>query len=390
MATETIYYDMVADLAYRSDGTRMANGNLPELRYRGVKALNIQLLNSSTLTDFYTDLAAVTVTASVAVDNDAAHYNDGTVSTPAIVDGVAISTIKVAGLTAIPRTCGRLKLTNAAAETETINYNGWSVTGGVYTFTLADASYVVGDQTPTYAYIVGCAVRVLQLPIVKDASVDVTDKATGLFVASLDCDNIIFQDMVEGSREISGCRLELQVLNVAGERIIVKEFPVKCLYLLDDDGGIAPAPTGTYYTKTEVDALLAGKVGGTGTGATGQYVRYSGVTLGIVNGGNQLSTTVTGATDITLAHFIKGLLVVNGGATARHLKIRTATGIAYIDDSLLLIENIGASAATVQAQTGATLNGLATGACSIGAYQAGYLRRAASDTWVMPNYTATH
>lgn len=121
----------------------------------------------------------------------------------------------------------------------------------------------------------------------------------------------------------------------------------------------------------------------------GQFIRQGSSTFEAANGGNQLSTTVTGATDLTLAHFVKGLLVVNKSSGTAAVKIRCATGIAYVDNSLLIVENIATGVARVQAQTGATLNGLDKGKVSLTRGQAGYLRRHASNIWWLPNYTAT-
>lgn len=240
---EKIYYDLSTDIAFRADGSQLANDNKPELLYKLTKELQVQFLNSSTLTDVHTGLAATANSATAAVDNDAVHYDDGAVSTPAIVGGVAIATIKVSGLSLTPRICGQIKLTNSDAETETINYRGYSLANGIYTFTLADVNYTVGDQTPTYSYDVADAVRVLQLPIVKDSAVDCTDKATGLFAVTLDCYNAIYQDLIEGNTEISNCKFEIQILDSDGDLIMAKKFGIKCLYLLDDDGGVPPVPS---------------------------------------------------------------------------------------------------------------------------------------------------
>lgn len=245
---EKIYYDMQNDVAYRADGTQVANDNLPEFLYKELKTLQIQLLASDSkdsnddFDDEYTALAAVSVTATAAIDNDAVHYEDGDIDT-AIAAAVAIETIDVAGLSTTPRIAGRLTLTNDSDESETINYYGYTYASGVYTFTLADVNYSPGAQTPTYSYAEDDNCRVLQLPIVKDSSVDCTDKATGLFEVELDCNTAIFQELIEGEEEIDNCKIEIQVLDGSGNLIIVKKFRVKCLYLLDDAGGVPPAPS---------------------------------------------------------------------------------------------------------------------------------------------------
>jgi len=268
---EKIYYDMQNDVAYREDNTDAVNDNVIEFRYKEVKTLQIQLLASDSkdgsgdFDDEYTGLTGTSVTATCAVDNNAVHYYDGEVNT-AITGSVQISTIKIDNLGGTPRIAGRLKLTNSGGDTETINYNGFTLDDGVYTFTLADADYDVAAQTPTYSYAEDDDCRVKELPIVKDASVDVTDKNTGLFEAELDCHNIIYQNLIEGTEEISDCKCELQVLDGSSNVILAKEFKVKCLYLLDDDGGVAPAPsfpdTDIVFNDSTKGIVLTGRPNG--------------------------------------------------------------------------------------------------------------------------------
>ena len=220
MANEIIYYDIATDRAFRADQSPAENNNVPNLRYKNVKVIEWQFLASASVDgngdydDLDDSLAGLNITASAAVDNDAYHYDDAAVVTP-IVAATPITTVKLSGVDEdLLRECGRIKFTNAAAETETICYNGYVADGSNYVFTLANASYVAGAQTPTYSYILADTARILQNPIVKDAAVDCTDMATGKFIITLDCDNIIFQTMIHGSREISNCNLELTVKDV--------------------------------------------------------------------------------------------------------------------------------------------------------------------------------
>jgi hypothetical protein len=123
---------------------------------------------------------------------------------------------------------------------------------------------VTASWTPTYGYLTTDTCRYLQIPITKDASVDCTNKDTGLFVIDLDCNKAIFQELIEGSEEIESCKLEIQILDGTGYPVIAKRIPVKLTYLLDDDSGnVGGAPTTDYYTSTQCDALFYKIAGGT-------------------------------------------------------------------------------------------------------------------------------
>jgi len=261
MEIEIIYYDLSTDKAYRSNKTEIANDNIPQFRYKSKKQIQWQFLNTATITngvfsDVYTGLSATTVVATSSIDNNSVHFYDGHPNAT-ITKAVSAATIVIKELEGVPRICGRLKLTNAAGETETINYNGFTVSGTNYTFTLADASYVVGAQTPTYTYLTTDTCRVLEIPIVKDPTVDVTAKATGLFTTTLDCFKLVYQDLIEGEDEISGCKHEIIIKDTTPENILVKQIPVKCLGIQDDDGDVGPAPADNYPTWSELNALLA-------------------------------------------------------------------------------------------------------------------------------------
>ncbi|MFQ3578662.1 MAG: hypothetical protein SNJ71_00800 [Bacteroidales bacterium] len=229
---------------------------MPTFRYKQKKQICWQYLASARKTngvfdDFDTSLASVNVSATAAIDNNAIHYYDG-IPNVAITGGVSISTIEVKNLSGTPRICGRIKLTNENGQSETINYNGVTLSNSIYTFTLADSNYVVGAQTPTYSYnTTTSTARVLENPIVKDSNVNCTNKSTGLFIITLDCNNIIYQDTIEGSTEISGTVIELTVINSSLEDVYVHTIPVRCLYKLDDDGNVAPAPDKDYLTDAE-------------------------------------------------------------------------------------------------------------------------------------------
>jgi hypothetical protein len=256
--SEKIYYDMRTDKAYRGDGSDIANDNVPELRYKDDRYFEVQLLatdhkdGNGAFDDPYTDLDGVAAAASAAIDNNKTHYFDGLIHT-AITGGAAIATVKVKSLSGTPRSCGTIRLVNSTGQTETVNYNGFSVALAVYTFTLADSDFVVGSQTPTYSHAENDKTRVLELPIVKDAACDISQIADGILTIHADCNKLIYQELVHGSEEISGTLMEWQIFDSGTKRVLVKSIPVKLLSVLDDDGAVGPAPQGDYYNKTASD-----------------------------------------------------------------------------------------------------------------------------------------
>jgi hypothetical protein len=144
-------------------------------------------------------------------------------------------------------------LINSAGESESVAFTNYSVTSSVYTFTVS--------ATLTYTYLADDVVRVKETPIIKseDADIDDTDKDTGLFLINLDGYTQAFQELAEGKDSISSCKFEHQIVDDTGKLIFALKFSFLCFGLLDDSGVIPPAPDDDYYTKTEVDALLAAK-----------------------------------------------------------------------------------------------------------------------------------
>ena len=256
---ETIYYDRSNDIAYREDQSDIANRNKPEFKYKTIRQLAWQYLNSTRkdsngdFDDFYTGFTGRTITPSFAIDNNRDHVFPGALN--AGVSGT-VSTIAIKSLSGIPsdglRTLGTIELTNGSSETENVNYNGYSEASGVYTFTLADANFVPGDQTLTYAYLTDDSARIKEVPITKTTSlnIDQSGKDNGLFIITVSSKKEIFRQLVEGSKEIADCVGELQI-HEAGELAEAKEIGVRCLGLVDDDGGIGPAPDQDYWTIDE-------------------------------------------------------------------------------------------------------------------------------------------
>jgi len=408
---EIIYYNMADDRAYRGDGSALANDNVPLFRMRDLRDVEWRLLASDSrdangvFDDPYTALVGETVTASMAIDNNAIHYADGKVET-AITDGVAIGTIKLEALTQTPRIAGTIKLTNSTAETENINYNGYTVTGGVYTFTLADGSFVVGNQTPTYAYAKGDAARVLEMPIVKDATVDVTGKDTGVFLGEMDCNNVIFLDLIKNQSEIASCLVELQVYNNSARRLFALSVRVRCLYVLDDDGAVGPAPSRDFYNATEIDGFnflenpmttkgdmifatnATGAPGRLALGGVGQVLRRGTATAPAwFDVGNLAANTATASRDLATGDIRVGLLDIDNASGAT-ITIRPNSAVAYPANGNLCVYNVKAANSKLQAATGVNIGGETAGSITIGGNEMVFLRRLAQDVWVVPGYDA--
>ncbi len=263
---ELVYYDLSTDIAYREDQSEIANDNIPEFKYKLEKALAVQFLDSDSVdanADFndFADESAVSA-ASASIDNNHDHYEDGAASAAYTIGGAPYSKVTLKNITELsPRAAGRIKFTKAGGDTETIKYNGVSPGAtGIYTFTCADANYDADPWTPSFNFAADDVARYIENPIVLDSSVDITDKATGLFVATMDCNNVIAQDLTEGVAEIEDCTFELKLLDGSANLIKAKEFSIRFLSLQDDDGEEAPAPEDAYSTTAENAALFDGLI----------------------------------------------------------------------------------------------------------------------------------
>lgn len=255
-----IYVDMSTRNIYDRNGVQLTDNSCPYIYYKENLQLEVQYLNAAPGQppvdedlDKYIDLAGQTIANSAAVDNNNNHYDEGVLN--AGLSG-AITSVVVNSLEAAPRLkTGTLLLINSAGQQEAVDFTNYTVASSIYTFTVSD--------TLTYTYLTSDEVRVKETPIIKseDAAIDDTDKDTGLFLISLDGYTQVFQQLAEGSEQIESCKFEHQILDVGGDLIFAVKFPFLCLGLLDDSGVIPPAPDDGYYTKTEVDAIAAGKAG---------------------------------------------------------------------------------------------------------------------------------
>jgi hypothetical protein len=264
---ETIFYDVNSDQAFRDDQTAVANNNKPEFVFRTKRSFILQLLNSTSIdangnyNDFYTGFIGVTITPTGAIDNNADHYFDGELN--AGISG-SISSFEIKGLTGTPRIVGTVKVTNGTGDFENINYNGFEVANGVYTFETADANFDPNPVTLTNTYSADDDARLKELPIIKIpfTEIDQTDKDTGKFIITVDSDTLIFQDLIEGSYSLGDdVEFEFQATDTEPRLIMAKKFGVKCLGLLDDNGDPGPAPKQDYWTIAETQSAINAQIG---------------------------------------------------------------------------------------------------------------------------------
>lgn len=259
MAAELIYYILDTDTALRADKSEIANTNLPECIYKQQnKDIDLQFLNTNhedgngAFDDFFTGHAALTVTGSTAADNNWNHISTAILGeTLTIAVPVSDFDINTVGSDFDPeRPAGTINFVDG----ESVNYNDITDLGsGNYNLQTADINFDTADFTPIATHTSGEALRTIELPIIKDPLIDVTDKATGLYHVSFDCFNSIYQSLVEGSADIDDCIFEIQIFE-AGVPILVKQFDIALKGVLDDDGGLAPAPATGYFSSAASDS----------------------------------------------------------------------------------------------------------------------------------------
>lgn len=243
----SVYYNVKTRKIYGADGGELANENMPYITYKENLALTLQLITSATITDTYATSGVVSCEA--AIDDDWTHYYEGALTAGKTGAVVAIT---ADGFTSPDvYTSGTLYMENAAGENETVAYTAYSLANGVYTFTVA--------ATLTYTYAENDLCRLVAHPLiaVANSAITKTDAATGKFILAIDAETAPFQRAVNGKEEVADCKLGFYALDVAGDDVIAVMFKIKCKNRLLDIATIPPAPSEDYYTKTEVDALLA-------------------------------------------------------------------------------------------------------------------------------------
>jgi len=245
-----LYYDVYTRKIYGASGAELANENLPYIAYKEQLALTLQLITSSTITDKYSTSGVTACEA--AIDDDWTHYYEGALT--AGKSGAVIA-ITADGFTSPDAySTGTLYLQNAAWENETVDYTAYSLANGVYTFTVA--------ATLTYAYAENDTCRLIAHPLiaVANSAITKTDAATGKFIIALDAHTQPFQRAINGKEEIVNCKFGFFALDNTGDDVISVLCAFKCKNRLIDTSVIGPAPADDYYTKTQIDAMIHGKV----------------------------------------------------------------------------------------------------------------------------------
>lgn len=232
--TYTIYWDINGRKAYDASGTELANANIPYIGYKEKINLILQLIQSSDITDKFTGLSGDTITCEAAVDDDFILYYEGTL-TEARKDAVADIMLSGVSNPDIYNT-GSLYLENDAGENETVAYTEYSLSDGVYTFTVS--------TTLTYDYSAGDICRLIAQPLIAadNSDIDQTDKTTGKFIVSLYAFTAPYQRAINGKWEINSCKFGFYAVAAGGEDLMGCVFPIKCYSRLVDVLTIPPEP----------------------------------------------------------------------------------------------------------------------------------------------------
>ena len=298
-----VYYDVNTKRSYDENQQQIGGTNQPYILFREKMTVTIQYLNSANPSDEYVGFNGLTITSSVAVDNDFVHFNTG-----ALVGSYsgAITSVTASGLSSVtPPSTGNLVLTNSSGESENVAYTARVKSGDNWIFTVS--------VTLTYSYANGDECKASEALIIKspNSEIDQTDKDTGKFVVTLDANNEVYQELIQGKTELTGCSLEHQVRDVTPELIFVGRFLFRCFNIMDDEGAIPPPLSGNFYTKAEVDALLAAKIASIGSSTDNAIVRWDGTNGDAVQDSGVViddSDNVTGIADLTMT----GKLTVGG------------------------------------------------------------------------------
>ena len=143
---------------------------------------------------------------------------------------------------------GTLQLINSSGESESVDYSAVSNEGTNYTF--------VVSTTLIHSYAVGDNANIAESPLGRATNVDVTDKDTGRFLINISANSARYLNDIDGLAAINNTRFELQVRDDNANLIYVSVFDFLALNIYDFTGAIPPPEDGSYYTKTEVNALL--------------------------------------------------------------------------------------------------------------------------------------
>lgn len=221
------------------DGAALLAANVKNISFGELVRASFQLTegepvfnSSGVLQNPWTAFAGSAAVSEVVVDNNFNWWDDCRLQT-ALTAGTAVGTIQISNLSAVPRALGSIRL----SASDIVHYNAYSVSNGVYTFTLADESFETDDFTPEGSYAAGDAVRIIEMPVIVSAENSGTP-ATGLFAGTLDAANPVYEALIEGNSSISGTQLELSIF-VSGRAVFRSRVLFDCLSALNPGEGTA-------------------------------------------------------------------------------------------------------------------------------------------------------
>lgn len=254
MANTVFYYDFQKEV--RTNSGLTVQRDAPKINYQANPSWEVNFIESDGAGGTQTvDVSTATAWGS-AVDDDFTHD---------LIDGAltagfsgAVTSITADGFATTPPSAGVLKLTNGSSETEDVAYSSYTESGGVYTFVVsATLTYVYLDNDTCQAENTAPAIRTL------NANIDSTSASTGKIIVTMDANTSTFADKV-GTGQTLPAFFELRGVNGSGTLLFYAQFPATLRNTIDPSGTVSPAPASNYYTKTEVDASVAGRVSTTG------------------------------------------------------------------------------------------------------------------------------
>lgn len=251
-------------------GSELSTNSYPYTSARELSDVELQYVTDYfDQNDFtaYEGFAGQSISSSAVIDNDWNHVDKGSLAVALTAGAVTSIEITQSSLDNIPQITGTIQLINAGSQTETVAYTSVSLVGSNYVF--------VVDVTLAYSYNAGSQASTNDPPLVKSTDVDISEKDTGLFTVSIDTNTQPYLLAVEGKSSISSCAFEHQIRDSEGNKIFEFEFTFICNNSRDDDGALPPPVGFNFYTKLEVDALLAGKIDKVPTATVGSVAIFT-------------------------------------------------------------------------------------------------------------------
>ena len=145
-----------------------------------------------------------------------------------------------------------------------------------------------------------------------NANIDSTNASTGIIVVSLDADTSTWETAVGSTAKIASY-FRLKGLDASSNPIHRAFFEIVAENDIDPAGGVAPSPSGLYYTKTESDARFVPKVLDTEKTLTDNSTVYISLGAAATYRAWILRATIDDGTNYAL---ISEILVYHNGSTA--------------------------------------------------------------------------